>query len=82
MIDYATILVRRYPGKLWTLEGDTYEGLTWNSKGDAPTQKELDAHWPQIQQEIQNETTNKALARKTILDKLGITNDELLAILS
>ena len=76
MIDYAAILTRRYQGKLWTLERDTYEGLTWISKGKAPTQDELDALWPSVQQEIENEHIAKLAARQTILDRLGITKDE------
>lgn len=82
MIDYTQILTRRYPGKFWTLAGDNYDGLTWNSKGKAPTQDELDALWLEVQQEIKNEQIAKAAARQVVLNRLGISNDELLTILS
>ena len=82
MTDYALVLTRRYAGKFWTLEGDNYDGLTWLSKGKAPTQDELDAQWDEVQKEIKDEQIAKAKARQTILDRLGITNEELLAILS
>jgi len=43
MIDYALILTTNYAGKQWTLEGDSYDGLTWYSDTPKPTQAELDA---------------------------------------
>jgi hypothetical protein len=49
MTDYAAALTVLYPGAEWTLNGDDYAGLTWLSEGDAPTQAELDAAWPQVQ---------------------------------
>jgi hypothetical protein len=53
MIDYAAILTSKYPGSLWTLDGDAYDGLTWLSDTPKPTQAELDALWPQVQYENQ-----------------------------
>lgn len=49
MIDYIAILVDLYPDSQWTLSGETYDGLTWLSDGDAPSQAELDAAWPQVE---------------------------------
>ena len=46
MIDYTAILSANYPGAQWTLDGDTYEGLTWLDSTPKPTQAELDALWP------------------------------------
>ena len=43
MTDYAAVLTANYPGDEWTLDGDTYEGLTWLSDTPKPTQAELDA---------------------------------------
>jgi hypothetical protein len=48
MIDYAAILTANYLGATWTLDGDTYEGLTWLDETPKPTQAELDAAWPQV----------------------------------
>ena len=48
MIDYAAILTANYPSDIWTLEGDTYEGLTWLSSTPKPTQAALDAVWPTV----------------------------------
>lgn len=48
MIDYPAVLVAKYPGALWTLNGDTYDGLEWLDDSPKPTQAELDAAWPQV----------------------------------
>jgi hypothetical protein len=48
MTDYAAVLAALYPGSEWTLNGDGYDGLTWLSEGEPPTQAELDAAWPQV----------------------------------
>ena len=53
MIDYTQILITKYPGTQWSLNGDTYDGLTWLSDTPKPTQAELDALWPQVQYENQ-----------------------------
>ena len=46
MINYTAILTANYPGTQWTLDGDTYDGLTWLDSTPKPTQAELDALWP------------------------------------
>ena len=80
MIDYATILTRRYAGKEWTLNGDDYDGLTWLSDTTKPTKAKLDGLWAEVQQEIANEKTAEAATRQAVLDKLGLTADEATAL--
>jgi hypothetical protein len=58
-MDIVTILERRYPGAEWTLNGDTYAGLTWLSEGDAPTEAELQAEWAQVEYEVAYEAVQK-----------------------
>jgi len=48
MIDYSLILATNYVGSQWSLDGDTYAGLTWLDETAKPTQAELDAQWPQV----------------------------------
>ena len=81
MIDYATILTRRYAGNQWTLNGDDYTGLIWLSNTAKPTKAKLDGLWAEVQQEIADEQTAKIAARQTVLDKLGLTADEAAALL-
>ncbi len=49
MIDYTAILIANYAGTQWTLDGETYDGLTWLDQTPKPTQAELDAMWPTVQ---------------------------------
>ncbi len=61
-MDIAMILTRRYPGTEWTLNGDSYSGLTWLSEGDAPSEAELQAEWTQVQYEVAHDTVEKTRA--------------------
>ena len=63
MIDYAAILTANYPSDIWTLEGDTYEGLTWLSSTPKPTQAALDAAWPTVN--YNNEYAQVEATRRT-----------------
>jgi hypothetical protein len=58
-MDITLILSRKYSGTNWTLNGDTYAGLTWLSEGDAPTEAELEALWPEVQYEVAYEWVEK-----------------------
>ncbi len=80
MTDYAIVLTRRYAGNEWTLNGDEYTGLIWLSDTPKPTKAKLDSLWAEVQQEIADEKTAKAAARQAILDKLGLTADEVAAL--
>lgn len=48
MTEYALVLSANYPDAAWTIENNDYLTLVWLSAGDAPTQAELDAAWPQV----------------------------------
>jgi len=50
MTDYAAVLTANYAGAQWSLNGDTYDGLTWLSDSPKPSQQELEAAWPAVQQ--------------------------------
>jgi len=82
VINYATILVRRYNAE-WTLNGDTYEGLTWLSDTPKPTKKELDDLWQEVQSDIAAEVQAKADSRAAAQAKLaalGLTVEDLQAL--
>ena len=82
MIDYTAILTANYEGSTWSLNGDTYDGLTWLSDTPKPTQQELDAAWPAVQQAAQDAAAAKEAARQSAIDKLaalGLTVDEISA---
>ena len=81
MIDYAAILSRRYAGKQWTLNGDDYTGLTWLSEGAKPSKKTLDDLWVDVQAEIAAEAATRAASRQAVLDRLGLSADEVQLLL-
>jgi len=59
-MDISLVLSRRYPDAEWTLNGDSYSGLTWLSDDDAPTLAELEAEWAQVEYEVAYEAVQKA----------------------
>ena len=83
MTDYAAVLTANYPDAEWTLNGDTYEGLTWLSDTPKPSQQELDAAWPAVQQAQADAVAAKEAARASgvaKLEALGLTVDEVSAV--
>jgi len=59
-IDYSAVLTANYPGTQWTLNGDTYDGLTWLDDTPKPSQEELDAAWPAVDYANQYATVEAA----------------------
>ena len=82
MTDYAAVLTANYPDAEWTLDGDTYDGLTWLSDTPQPSQADLDAAWPAVQQAQADAVAAKEAARQSAVNKLaalGLTVDEISA---
>lgn len=65
-VDYAAVLVAKYPGTQWTLDGDNYDGLTWLDSTPKPSQAELDALWPQVDYENQCDTVSNTRHKEYI----------------
>jgi hypothetical protein len=53
MIDYTKILIANYPNANWIMNGDNYDELVWLDDTQKPSQKELDAAWPQVEYQDQ-----------------------------
>ena len=49
--DYAAVLTAIRPDSLWSMVNNDYGTLVWESDDPKPTQKTLDAAWPQVQYE-------------------------------
>jgi hypothetical protein len=62
-VDIAMILTHSYPGQEWTLESPDYSGLVWLSETPKPTEKELEALWPEVQYEVAYEQVEQARAQ-------------------
>ena len=83
MTDYATILRVRYSGSLWQLNGDGYDGLTWNSDTAKPSKKVLDDQWVSVQAEVAAQKQAALNVRASAIAKLaalGLTADEIAAL--
>jgi hypothetical protein len=78
-MDITAILSSKYEGSEWSLDGDSYEGLTWVSETPKPTQKQLQDLWPEVQAEIAANAQAKIDAKASAISKLqalGLTVDE------
>ena len=82
MIDYTKILNVKYAGSQWTLNGDNYEGLTWLSDTPKPTKKQLDDLWETVQAQLEQDIQDKKLAKAALLNRLGLTDEEAVLLLS
>ena len=81
-MDIPAILIRKFDGTEWILDGDDYTGLTWLSDGEPPTEAQLKKLWPIVQTEIAAEAQAKEDARLSAIAKLealGLTVDEVQA---
>ena len=81
MTDYAYVLSKKYPNSVWELSGDEYENLIWKSDDTKPTQKQLDDLAPIVKAEQAKADANKQAARQAVLNKLGLTADEITVLM-
>lgn len=81
MTNYALILTKKYPNSVWELSDNNYENIVWKSDDEKPTKKELDNLVSIVKKELETEKELELKARQTILDRLGITADELQKLL-
>ena len=78
-MDIAIILSTKYIGSEWTLDGDSYQGLTWLSKSPKPTEEELQNLWSEVQAELATKAQAKIDAKASAIAKLealGLTVEE------
>jgi hypothetical protein len=78
-MDYSQILLTKYKTSEWTLNGDSYDGLTWLSDTPKPTQEELEDLWPEVQAELAAKAQAKIDAKASAIAKLealGLTVEE------
>jgi hypothetical protein len=82
MTDYVAVLTNNYPGAQWTLSGNDYDTLIWHDDTPKPSQADLDAAWPAVQQAQADAIAAKEAAKQSAVDKLaalGLTVDEISA---
>ena len=79
-MDLSAVLVRRWPGKEFILDGNSLDGLTWLDDSPEPTLAEVEALWPEVLVEIETEANDQLAAQKSAiakLRKLGLTDAEI-----
>lgn len=82
-VNYKEVLVANYAGAEWTLRANDYDTLVWLSDTPKPSQAELDAAWPAVQQAQADAVAAKEAARASgvaKLEALGLTVDEVSAV--
>lgn len=78
-MDITTILTTKYAGSEWTLNGDSYPGLTWLSNSPKPTEEELEELWPEVLADLEAKHQAKIDAKASAISKLqalGLTVEE------
>lgn len=51
-MDISKVLSDKYPGCLWELEGESYDGLIWHDQLTVkPTEEELQTKWTEVEYE-------------------------------
>lgn len=68
------------PGEEWTLDGDTYAGLTWLSDTPKPTEAEIEASYPLAQAASDKAAEDRMAGLQKIATASGLTPDELTAL--
>jgi hypothetical protein len=81
-MDISAILFSKYPDAQWNLNGEKYEGLEWVSNSPKPTQEELESLWDEVQSLKQVELEAKIAQKSVILERIGLTEEELKVVLS
>ncbi len=72
MLDLTKALVSLYPGSLWTLSGDDYDGLNWLDENiPKPTKEELEAEAARLQP-IEECQQNRAKAYPSFADQFDL----------
>jgi hypothetical protein len=83
MKNYTALAIHKLkPNSSWRFENYDYSTIEWfELEGTAPTQTEIDTAIEQIKADEITEAATKAAQRQAILDRIGLTADELQTIL-
>ncbi len=80
-LDFAIQTLR--PGAEFTYNDADFSSLNWMSKDiEPPTKAEVEAQIVKLKAKFENEKAEREAKRKTLLDRLGITEEEAKLLLS
>jgi hypothetical protein len=80
-IDYAKCLVYLNPSAEWSLNENDYASLQWLSDEPQPTEEQIIAAWPAAQAAYLSKVKAREDAKTAILDKLGLSADDIKLLL-
>ena len=81
-LSISKALLNLVPGALWTLRGDNYADLEWESDGKPPTIAEIEAEINKLPAKEKAKADKLEADKALLLTKLGITEDEARLLLS
>lgn len=81
-LDYAKCLVFLNPNAEWSMNGNDYSSLEWLSEDPKPTEEEIIAAWDQAKAAYEAKMTARQANKQAILDRLGLTQEEVKVLLS
>jgi hypothetical protein len=68
-------------GAAFKVNGDTYADLEWLGEGSPPSEEAVMAKWAELQAEYEVEQQAAEAAKQAILDRLGLTPEDLKLLL-
>jgi len=63
-MDIANILTYLRPGEIWSLDGDSYEGLVWLDTTVKPTLQELEIAWLSYKKKVEADKHNDTILKQ------------------
>jgi hypothetical protein len=81
-LEIVKALISLKPNAEWTISGDNYEDLIWLSNGNPPTLAEIEAEIALLPTKEAAAQAAKASEKAALLERLGITADEAVLLLS
>jgi hypothetical protein len=81
-IDYARCLVFLSPESEWAINGNDYSSLKWLSDTTQPTEEEIIAAWPAAKVAYEAKMAAKGANKQAILDRIGLSAEEVKILLS
>lgn len=81
-IDYARCLVYLTPSAQWAINGNDYDSIEWLSDEAKPTEEEIIAAWPEAKAAFMAKVADREARKQAVYDKLGLTPEEVKALLA
>lgn len=81
-LDFAKCLVFINPTAEWSINGNDYSTLEWFSEDPKPTEEEIIDAWPEAKAAYEAKMAAREANKQSILDRLGLTQEEVKTLLS